>query len=404
MTKLIARILLTLIFSFQLQLMNPSDIALAGEPSPSVVLERLFTSSEPQRDWFADAFLRQIPLPQIDRILTNIQQTLGSYQQVQTEGKDYRVVFEKGSVPTQITLDAEGKISLLLFKPPVTQSISLSEAVAAFEKLPGEVSFLVMQGNSTLAELNADQPLAVGSAFKLAVLALLQEQIAASQRSWRDVVELQPQWKSLPSGILQTWPDNSPLTLQTLASLMISLSDNTATDALIYILGREQVENFSTRNRPFLTTREAFALKNPQNQELLSRYQRSDIAKRRQILQQLKEAPLPNVELFNGEPLALDVEWFFSMRELCSLMAKVAPLPLMSINPGLANPEDWQRVAFKGGSEPGVYNLTTWLEAKDGKTYCVAATQNSNQPINEASFVTLYSATLEGLKSKLPLD
>ncbi|MFL9455456.1 serine hydrolase [Tolypothrix bouteillei VB521301_2] len=48
--------------------------------------------------------------------------------------------------------------------------------------------------------------------------------------AWKDVVQLQPSEKSLPSGMLHTWPDGSYLTVQTLASLMISLSDNTATD------------------------------------------------------------------------------------------------------------------------------------------------------------------------------
>ena len=33
----------------------------------------------------------------------------------------------------------------------------------------------------------------------------------------------------------------------------------------------------------------------------------------------------------------------------------------MSINPGLASPDDWQYVAFKGGAMPGVLNFTTLL-------------------------------------------
>jgi hypothetical protein len=42
---------------------------------------------------------------------------------------------------------------------------------------------------------------------------------------------------------------------------MISVSDNTAADALLSIAGRENVEKFAPRNRPFLSTREAFILK-----------------------------------------------------------------------------------------------------------------------------------------------
>jgi hypothetical protein len=57
------------------------------------------------------------------------------------------------------------------------------------------------------------------------------------------------------------------------------------------------------------------------------------------------------------------VEWFFSTRELCALMAEVRGQPLMQVNPGVANPEDWETISFKGGSEPGVLNLTTALTA-----------------------------------------
>lgn len=70
----------------------------------------------------------------------------------------------------------------------------------------------------------------------------------------------------------------------------------------------------------------------------------------------------------------------------------------MSINPGVANPQDWQKVAFKGGSEPGVLNLTTWLQAKNGKKYCVVATwNNSNAPVEESKFMGLYGGVITQL-------
>ena len=53
----------------------------------------------------------------------------------------------------------------------------------------------------------------------------------------------------------------APITIHTLASLMISESDNTATDALIDLVTRNSVETISPRNRPFMTTREFFQLK-----------------------------------------------------------------------------------------------------------------------------------------------
>lgn len=374
--------------------------------SSNKAIERLFTTSPLQSEWFAPSFLRQIPLPQVERLVKNIEQTLGSYQEIQVAKEDYRVVFEGGSVPTRIVLNSSGQITFLLFQPPLANGMSLSEATKRFQALPGEVSFLVVRGDSTLAELNADKPLAVASAFKLAVLEALRQQITSDDpkdtplgyRAWQDVVELQPDWKSLPSGILQIWPDKAPLTLQTLATLMIALSDNTATDAIIQILGREAIETLSERNRPFLTTREAFVLKNPDNQALLQQYRRGDTQKKKQVLLEAQSASLPDVALFEGNPIATDVEWFFSSRELCRLMEAVADLPLMSVNSGVANASDWKSVAFKGGSEPGVFNLTTRLAAADGTTYCVVVTQNNTVPINEASLVTLYRSAIDGLK------
>ena len=39
----------------------------------------------------------------------------------------------------------------------------------------------------------------------------------------------------------QDWPKGAPVTLHTLATLMISISDNTATDQLIAIVGRDAI-------------------------------------------------------------------------------------------------------------------------------------------------------------------
>ncbi|OUL33590.1 serine hydrolase [Nostoc sp. T09] len=365
---------------------------------PKAALERLLTTEPVQADWFSSEFLAHVPISQIQQIISSLKQGLGDYQKVQEQGKNYIVVFARGYVPTQIALDANGKIAMLFFRPPVAQGKSLEEAIAEFKTLPGKVSFLVLEGKSERAALNANTPLAVGSAFKLAVLQTLKSQIATGKRSWRDVVELQPGWKSLPSGILQTWPDRSLLTLQTLSALMISQSDNTATDSLINIIGRQAIESITLRNRPLLTTHEFFILKSAKNLELLQRYRNSNLEQKRAILQSLAQQPLPDVSEFEGNPVAVDIEWFFTAQELCTLMEQVADLPLMSINPGIANAEDWERVAFKGGSESGVLNLTTWLKAKNGKQYCVAATWNNDAPLEESRFLTLYGSAIAGLK------
>jgi hypothetical protein len=373
--------------------------------SSQTALERLFTSSEINQDWFAPTFLQHIPVS-IEQVIADLKKSLGAYQRVTWKEERYLVVFEKGKVPTLIALNSEGQITGLLFQEILSSAIALDEIIKQLQSLPGRVHFLVKEGRTELAALNADQPLAVGSAFKLAVLVTLRQQLdeRGSGRSWGDVVALQPGDKSLPSGILQTWFDGALLTVQSLATLMISRSDNTATDALIRFVGRESIESLTYRNRPFLTTREFFTLKSPQHQALLEHYRQGNESERRRVLQSVATLPLPNVSIFEANSvLAPDVEWFFTPRELCQLMERVVDLPLMSVNPGggVFDTSDWSRVAFKGGSEVGVLNLTTWLQAKNGKTYSVCVTWNHDQALDETQLLTLYSAAIAGLKERV---
>ncbi|NEP15884.1 MAG: serine hydrolase [Leptolyngbya sp. SIO4C1] len=363
-------------------------------------LEQLFTAPALEASWFADRFLTQIPLAQIDQIVRGITNSLGAYQRVEAADGQFRLIFERGQVPTRISLNRQGQIIGLLFEAPQLSAIAPEEILAEFEALPGEKHLLVLRDGEPLLSLNPEQPLAVGSAFKLQVLQALQAQIAAGVHQWDEIMPLQAELKSLPSGFLQTWPAGSPLTLQTLAALMMSQSDNTATDHVIALVGRESIEALSPRNQPFLNTREFFTLKAPENEPLLQRYRQDTVSERRALLATLANLNLPSVDIFNNGPVALDVEWFMSATELCDAIAAVADLPLMSINPGLADAKDWQRVAFKGGSEPGVENLTTYLEAADGQHYCVTATWNNPDGIDEIQFSTLYRGILSLIQAE----
>lgn len=370
----------------------------ASDLTPRVALERLFIGETIEPAWFTDAFLNEVPVARLETILAQYTDQLGAFVQLKGEASPFTAVFESGSAAVQISLDNQGHIAGLFFQAPTPTVGSLEDAAANFRELEGEVSLLVLQDGSELTALNADAPLAVGSAFKLAVLTALQAQVEAGERRWDEVVTLDTAWKSLPSGILQTWSDGSPLTLNTLATLMISQSDNTATDALLNLVGRKNVEALGVGERPFLSTQELFKLRAPANAELLQRYQNGDEAAKRQVLEELETLPLPNVGELPNDPAALDVEWHLSAVQLCDLMAGVEALELMSVNPGVADPANWARVAFKGGSEPGVLNLTTWLEREDGTHYCVTATQNrQDAALDEEAFFGYYSALLGAL-------
>ena len=287
-------------------------------------------------------------------------------------------------------------ITLFCIGNPINRAFAAPGKITdAFEALPGKTSVLVLKDNVVITELNIEQPLAIASTFKLQVLAELQQQVEDGKHAWQEVVKLDPQQKSIPSGILQDWPDQAPLTVQTLASLMISVSDNTAADVLINLVGQETLATISPRNQPFLTTQEVFTLKSPENQDLLEKYRRS--LPHQELLSAIYKAPLPAVELVDNQPLAPDIEWFFTTQELCQLMTQVADLPLMQINTGIVNADDWQQVAFKGGAEPGVLNLTTMLKSDTGNKYCVSATWNDQQPLAEYRFFDLFTKIIQSL-------
>lgn len=372
-------------------------LAAQDRNEPETVIEKLFTAAKIDQNWFAPAFLSQVPAQQVADIVSGLEDRFGTLKSVNGSGQRFTVVLERAEVPTRLVLDDEGRIAGLLFKPAVAGG-SLDRQMEAINALPGETAVLVTREDEDVAAHNAESPLAVGSTAKLAVLKALDDAIAAGRLARDEVVDLKSGRRSLPSGILQDWPDGTPVTVATLANLMISVSDNTATDALIALVGREAVEAASPRNAPFPTTRELFTLKVKGNEALRRAWVDGDSQARRGILEQIADAPLPEAAALPSSP-TIDVEWHFSLRELCALMTDLAENPALHINPGVAEPEHWESVAFKGGSETGVINLTTLVENAKGERHCVAATWNrADAPLNEEDLVSSYRAILRNLR------
>ena len=351
--------------------------------------------------WFSATFLAQISVAQIDSIIAGLKTNLGAYKGIAGTQGDYTMQFEKGSDEVLVHLDAAEKIDGILFKPPKMQAVSLDDGLRALRELrpsTGTLSYVIREGSSERTALEAATPLAVGSAFKLAVLAALRDEIGHGRRHWTDVVPLEARWKSLPSGVIRTWPDNTPITLATYAAEMISISDNTAADALVRIAGPGALAKYALRNSPFLTTREMFVLKSTPGAAQRAAYLAAATpAARATVLRAVDALPLPGVAQIVSTPI-LAIEWQYSVRELCDAMGRVADLPLMSINPGAADPESFRRVAFKGGSDIGVINLTTQVTTKRGTRVCFSATLNDRtSAVNPSSFTTSYSAVLSAL-------
>ncbi|MEQ8411974.1 MAG: serine hydrolase [Erythrobacter sp.] len=372
---------------------------------------------------FSDAMLAQVSPEQFAAVSKQLVSQFGPAIALQgltprsrTDGI-IEIRMERAIARGPLVIDpAEGnRISGLLFREFEPVNDSLEKIRTDLEALPGEVGayFGPVKGNAPVLEMNAGQPFAIGSSFKLYVLAALSEEIRQGKRQWDDVVELET--KSFPSGKLQDWPLGAPLTLHTLASLMISISDNTATDQLIDLLGRERVAEVMRAsghaapdlNDPFLKTRELFLLKGG-DPERLEDYRAAEPEERLAILANTAGDDLDLEALaktFDGKPIALDVEWLASGQDLRKLflymMMKGDPraLEVLSINAGLpdAVADKWQRVAFKGGSEPGVLHLTWLLQDEGGEWHLLNLAWNNRQEPVDQDTLTLIAQRIASL-------
>jgi hypothetical protein len=73
----------------------------------------------------------------------------------------------------------------------------------------------------------------------------------------------------------------------------------------------------------------------------------------------------------------------------------------LSINPGVPlDREVWAGFAYKGGSEPGVMNMTYWLLRQDGKQFALSVFANDpNTNFEQAPMVAIVERAI-GMLSK----
>lgn len=282
-----------------------------------------------------------------------------------------------------------GFVLLLLFS---TSKVVGSERVLSDFLQTNPSALLVVSNGKILVSKNKDLPLAVGSAFKLAVLVALNREISKGLMAWDEVMVLEEKHRSLPTGVVQVLPIGTPFTLHSLALLMIAYSDNTATDMLIDRVGRGEIE--AVLESPVLTTREFFVLK--ANENLRIKHDRG--ISRSDLINDIARAPLPGVPevmtLWNKA-----IEWMIPVQKLCDLINEVHHLSVFKVNPGLADRKVWKNIAYKGGGEVGVLNLTTLVEADSGQKTCVSVTWNADTAIQNEQFYSEYSELLKTLEN-----
>ncbi|MDJ0821732.1 MAG: serine hydrolase [Paracoccaceae bacterium] len=360
----------------------------ANAQSPQEVLQHLL-SAPPVEAQFAPAFRAAVPMAQLTAVLQRLRGQIGPVREVKVTGDTATITTDTHRVNARIALDGNGQVTLLFFQPPVPLDVTLADATQALQTLGQDVAWLVLRDGAVLSEQGAEAKLAVGSAFKLGVLQVLAEDIDAGLRAWSDVVQLKARHKSLPTGRLQTYPDGAPVTLHTAALQMIAESDNTATDLLIDILGRDRVAA-ALGVAQVLTTREFFALK--ADEPARAAYLAAEMPDRPRIAAEAA-ATLPAISAASG-PHDPGIEWYLPLSALCALIAPLADLPLMQVNPGPVPAQDWATVAYKGGSESGVLNFTSFLRDANGRAFCVAISINDPGEIDPPGALAAFQGLL----------
>lgn len=376
-------------------------------------------------DYFDPTFQAALPEAQFKAMTASLIAQYGKplavEKPVSTDGRSgsLSLRFEKGiaAVLLDVSAAADGRVIGLRLTGFEAADDSFAKVATEIAALPGATGFLVAELDDAtirpLAAANTDRQFAVGSTFKLYILDELAAQVAAKKRRWSDVVPLSH--LSFSSTGTANWAKDTPVTLQSLANWMISVSDNSATDTLIHVLGREAIEarmraaghSVPSRNIPFLTTVEAFALKGNNFESERTAFIAGDDAAQRKLIDANKSRlTLANVDgvSFAGGPRFIDtLEWFASPNDVARLMIDLrnrnspTAMSAMAINPGV-NPgatRDWTWLGYKGGSELGVISMSLLGQRKsDGKWFVVTASWN-----NPAAPVA--TDTLVGLVTRL---
>jgi beta-lactamase class A len=391
---------------------------------------------------FDAAFLAAVPIAQITALLKDYAKrapfTLTAFEGTPTAKSLLAVVRDGKGMYMRISLDVKAQapngITGLLFTPagdldPTIDSwAGLETRMKATAQLVDYMAAEVTDGtcNKQLHGLDTAVARPLGSTFKLYVLGTLARQVEAGVTTWDAPLAVRADYRSLPSGTVQTEAAGTSHPLRYYAEKMISISDNTATDHLLYTLGRDKVEESMAPmghsnpglNTPFLTTRELFFLKLTATPTEVDSYLAADATGRRTLLDtKYKPMDIALAAANTGAwtlPRNVDrLEWFASAEDLCRAMTSLRTMankpsgePVMatlSINPGVAlDKTTWPFIGFKGGSEPGVL-VTTWLlRRKDDRWFFLSVNFDDTQKaIDEESAIYLAGAAA-GLVAREP--
>jgi hypothetical protein len=178
-------------------------------------------------DYFSPAFLAEVPAATFEQITRTLTQQHGNVRGVERIVQDkgltgqVEIGYERAVVSFTLTIDSQPPFLVvgLLITAVRVRGDDAAKLGADVSRLPGRAGLLIQRidlpREAPLVSVRATEVFAIGSAFKLWVLAELARAVAAREQRWASVIPLGP--PSLPSGISQNWPVQSPVTLHSLA-------------------------------------------------------------------------------------------------------------------------------------------------------------------------------------------
>lgn len=364
------------------------------------VLERLSAGTGPDaavaEERFSAEFLGQVPADAMESTFDQIR-SAGPFVVDSYSGSEREAVLVlTGSGDSRwllhVALDDADEIDTLFLQPTreAPDVTDWDELTAALADTGADVAVhAAREGGGSWEPLHeADaQPRPVGSIAKLYVLGAVQQAVLDGDLSWSDEIAVTDDLRSLPTGVLQEEPSGTDIPVAEVAEKMISISDNTATDMLIDLVGRAAVEDaVEAMNhhdpsllRPFLTTRELFQL-GWSDPALRERWRDAGHDGRRAILGDLPSGVLDvDPQAITDAVWPSGITWQATAADIASahralqLLAADDPSgtvrDLLAVNPGAGLDIDtgtWPYIAYKGGSAPGLLAFSWYAEDADG--------------------------------------
>lgn len=373
---------------------------------------------------FHKDFKKEIPKKKIDSVFHYLFNEYGPCNSVNLQTKDGQTGTFVTTHPNKVKLrfsislkkeNTQSKISGLVFTGKLLAPVKineLSELKSILDTKEGSYSFLLknITDDEVLYSYEHLKKRSLGSVFKLYILGTLKEKMG-EENLWQKNLSIKESLKSLPGGVMQNYENGSLYSTKEFATKMISISDNTATDHLLNFVGpknvysflsSENLNSFSSLNHPFLSSLDFFKARAFFTKKMATEYANSSFDKRLKMLKGLKISRVDLMKKLNGwkKPRSIDeVQWFASANDICALYKKLDSYhdkdlyDVLSVNTpfvDLSKSKKWNYAGYKGGSEPGVLEMSYLLKGNNNKSYCLyLGGNNPKNAIKQEEFMSL---------------